>query len=243
MPRVSVIMPAYNVARFIDEAIRSVLAQERVSFELLIADDASTDRTWQRIARYLEDRRVRAWRLRSRQGAAAARNFLIARARGRYISICDADDVMLPGNLAHSARIVEDNPEVGVVYGDVQRIHSTGHRGPVRHIFGPHEAWDLLGEHVWNGGALIRRSLIRRVGGYRSLSVFQDLDLALRLAERAQFRSHGRGVLYLYRRRKGSISSQALSLKRRVFRWILQDTLRRRYGRRLGLVQEGVLSR
>jgi glycosyltransferase involved in cell wall biosynthesis len=86
--KVSVIMPAFNAARFIDEAIQSVLAQRPPAggFELLIGDDASTDATAAGLERYRGDSRVRLFRTPVTRGAAATRNALLRAARGEYVT-------------------------------------------------------------------------------------------------------------------------------------------------------------
>ncbi len=88
---VSVLMPAYNVATFIDQAIKSILDQTYQNFELLICDDASTDNTWDIINSY-KDSRIRSFRHESNKGYLQTYNFLISQARGNYLTFQDADD-------------------------------------------------------------------------------------------------------------------------------------------------------
>lgn len=98
---VSVIMPAYNSAPFIREAIESVLVQEDVTFELIVVDDHSTDATYDIVRKHQwEDRRIRVFRQAENLGPAAARNRAIREASGRYIAFLDADDRWKPGKLA-----------------------------------------------------------------------------------------------------------------------------------------------
>ena len=145
-------MPAHNAEAFIDRAIRSVLNQKGVSFELLVGDDASTDKTWKHISAYRFHPGVRVFRFRRRLGAAAARNRLIAAAKGRYISICDADDRLLPGNLLILTRALNKRPSAGVVYGDLY-IKSPGGKLRVKRRFVHGRAWDILGGVFPHGGA------------------------------------------------------------------------------------------
>src|SRR5690606_26868335 len=88
---VSVLMPAYNVATFIDQAIKSILDQTYQNFELLICDDASTDNTWDIITSY-KDSRIRSFRHESNKGYLQTYNFLISQAKGNYLTFQDADD-------------------------------------------------------------------------------------------------------------------------------------------------------
>lgn len=205
LPRVSVIMAAYNAAAYIEAAIESVLAQRGVSFEFLIGDAGSTDGTWLRIERYRKEPRVRAWRWRVRCNSAAARNRLIRRSVGEYISICDNDDRMLPGNLRALAAFLDRRPEVGVVYGRLRLMDVRGRMLPQRPTYpGPHRAWDLLVNVVPHPGTMIRRELFDRVGGYReSFPPVEDYDLFLRLAEVTWFKQLPRET-YAWRQRTDS---------------------------------------
>ena len=234
VPKVSVIMAAYNVERYIDEAIQSVLAQRGVSFELLIGDDASADGTWNRIRSYLRDPRLRAWRFTIHRGAASIRNRLIARARGRYLSICDADDAMLPENLRRLTPMLERESAVGVVFGEwLRRIDERSCFLPGRiHFRGPSRDWDLIEDVVPHAGTMHRKGLVRRIGGYRSqFALAEDYDLYLRLAEMTHFKSFSGCDTYLWRKRKGSLTHSAAPLhKLFLTRTIQADAIRRRYG-------------
>lgn len=97
---VSVVMPAYNAARFIGDAVRSVLGQTFSEFELLVVDDCSRDATAEVVEDFVKtDSRVRLIRHARNFGPAAARNTALDRARGRYIAFLDSDDLWLPEKL------------------------------------------------------------------------------------------------------------------------------------------------
>jgi len=228
--KISVIMPAYNAGAFVDKAIRSVLAQKGVSFELLIGDDASTDDTWARIESYRTDSRVRIFRFPRNQGVAVTSNYLIAKAGGEYISSCDADDVMLAGNLRTLARVLHKNPAVGVVYGDLLVRARHGNAWIKRRLV-PSKAWDLLGGCFAKGGSLIRRSLAKRVGGYRpEIPFLEDCDLFLRLAEVTQFSYVPGKPLYRQRKLPGSLSDQPSKQLQKISGNIFRHAIQRRYG-------------
>lgn len=90
---VSIIMPAYNCEHFIEESIRSVLAQTYTKWELLIVDDCSTDNTWTILqAQAAKDNRIRIFRQPQNAGSGKARNKGIEEAKGRYIAFLDSDD-------------------------------------------------------------------------------------------------------------------------------------------------------
>lgn len=223
-------MPVWNRRRYVDEAIRSVLAQRGVHFELLLADDASRDGTWNRICAYRSDPRVRAWRFPRRRGSAQARNFLIARARGAYLSICDSDDVMLPGNLRRLAGVLDGEPQVGVVHSEPRRIDASG-RFLKQRSLAPQKVWDILRNVVRHPGSMMRRRLVLQVGGYRPFRVIHDYDLFLRLAEVTRFRVLRGRSYYCWRRWRGSLTSRPESPG--VWLRIRREAIRRRYGVRV----------
>ena len=108
MELVSVIMPTYNCARFIRQAIDSVLSQTYINWELLIVDDCSTDET-ESIVRSFDDPRIRYMRNTQNMGAALTRNRALKEAKGRYIAFLDADDLWLPEKLEKQVAFMEQN--------------------------------------------------------------------------------------------------------------------------------------
>lgn len=125
MPKVSVIMPAYNAERFIGAAIKSVLAQTFHDWELIIVNDGSTDGTSKIIAEFT-DERIRA-ASQENLGEAAARNAGLAQAAGEYIAFLDADDLYLPTGLADLVSYLDDHAEFGVVFSDGYVCDEEGH--------------------------------------------------------------------------------------------------------------------
>lgn len=114
MPRVTVLITLYNKGPYVEEAVRSVLASSYGDFELLVIDDASTDDGPARVGA-IADPRIRLVRRASNGGRPAAANRGFEEARGGYIAVLDADDVMLPGRLAKQVAFLDAHPEVGVV--------------------------------------------------------------------------------------------------------------------------------
>lgn len=99
---ISIIVPVYNVEKYIIEAVRSVEAQTYPEWELLLVEDCSTDKTVQQVEDYLRERadgRIKLVRQPSNVGAARTRNRGLAEARGRYVAYLDADDLWAPGKL------------------------------------------------------------------------------------------------------------------------------------------------
>lgn len=104
--RVSIITPAYKAAGYVEETIRSVLAQTHQDWELLIADDCSPDHTREVVQRWADsDPRIRLIALERNGGPAAARNAALQQASGRWIAFLDSDDLWLPDKLTHALSV------------------------------------------------------------------------------------------------------------------------------------------
>lgn len=114
MKKVSVVLPVYNVERYIAEAVESVLAQTHANFELLIIDDGSPDRSIEICERY-QDPRIRILRQKNR-GLAGARNTGIRHATGEYLAFLDSDDTWMPHKLARHVEHLDFSPAVGLSY-------------------------------------------------------------------------------------------------------------------------------
>ncbi len=114
-PRVSVVVPAYNNADFIEETVESILGQTFTDFELVIADHSSTDGTWERLQRFADDPRVRLLRTPAGGGAPANWARVSAEATGDYVKLVCGDDLVYPTCLADEVRAMEADPRVVLV--------------------------------------------------------------------------------------------------------------------------------
>ncbi len=127
VPRVSVVMPAYNAARYIREAIDSVLQQQVQDLELIVVDDGSTDETAEIAAEAATaDPRVRIVRQPNSGKPAIARNRGIRESRGEIIAFLDADDVWRPEKLETCLRVLDERPDVDLVFHDVEYLNEDG---------------------------------------------------------------------------------------------------------------------
>lgn len=117
-PAVTIILPTYNRAPFLADAIGSITAQEHVDWQLVVVDDGSTDDTPQVLARLLEDLPGQATVVtQANAGSAGARNAGLDRASGGYVAFLDSDDLWLPHHLARCVSALEREPAVDWVYG------------------------------------------------------------------------------------------------------------------------------
>lgn len=107
---VSIITPSYNCAKFIGETIESIISQTYVNWELLITDDCSSDDTRIVLEKYKKkDSRIKVFYLDNNSGSAVARNTSIANANGRYIAMCDSDDIWFPEKLERQLKFMDSN--------------------------------------------------------------------------------------------------------------------------------------
>ncbi len=223
MPAVSVVMPAYNVARYLGDAARSVLAQTFGDFELLIVDDGSTDDT-AAIARQLAaaDPRVRVLE-QSNGGISSARNAALREARGRFIAILDGDDVWEPGYLEAQIRILQDRPDVAIVTGNAWFLGGALDGRLARPCPDSRPQPDLTSiledETAVFIMSVFRREVYDTIGGFdESLRTNEDYDYWLRAAC-AGFRFYRNDrPLGRYRRRDDSLSADEARMLRGIRR-------------------------
>jgi len=133
-PLVSVLMASYNAEAWIADSIESVLGQTYTNLELVIADDASSDSTRELVRGYA-DERVRLLEFDERAGPTRRRNDALDASRGELLAWLDHDDLWLPEKLDEQAAMLEQRPEVGVVYSGYEAFDSaTGETLPWRDV-------------------------------------------------------------------------------------------------------------
>jgi glycosyltransferase involved in cell wall biosynthesis len=233
----TVVVPAYNAARTIGSAIRSVLAQTRQDFEVIVVDDGSTDGTSDRASVYESDPRIRVIRQPNR-GPSAARNAGIAAARGSYVSTLDADDLWLPEYLEVMGAALEDTPGAGLAYTDawvlddmtgrIRRRSAMSYQRPPKVVPDPHSFFRLLLERnfIYNS-VTAPRSVLERAGGYdESLWTSEDWELWLRIAATGTAAVRPPGKLGIHRKHSASLTSDPRRIARstcEVYRRFAQD--------------------
>ncbi|MEX2400210.1 MAG: glycosyltransferase family 2 protein [Rhodothermales bacterium] len=232
----SVILPAYNAAPYIREALQSVFDQTYPSFEIIVVDDGSTDGTAEIVREYAAaDTRVTLVR-QSNQGVGAARNTAIRHARGIYIAPLDADDRWAPDKLQKQvARMVAMGASAGLIYCWYRSINGDGNvlGYSDRHtVEGRAPRAMLLRNLTGNASVpLFRATTLKALGGYLTRAEqgggqgFEDWDLSLRVSERFDV-----GVvpdhLVDYRQAPHCMSTNARSMSRSLA--VVMDEARRR---------------
>ena len=232
MPRVSVIIPTFNCAPFLERAFESVVAQSYEDYEIIVVDDGSTDETpelidrWQKKIVSLSQKNA---------GPSAARNFGISRAGGEFIAYLDADDMWYPGKLQQQVAFLDLHPECGLVHSDLHIIDEQDR--PIRpqwylsrksaHISGHCLKQLIDGCAIQVPTVLERRTCHDRAGGF---------DVRFRQSEdylhwiRAVLNGYAIGYidepLAMYRWRSGSLSKNQVEMIEsmiRMFELLVQE--------------------
>lgn len=192
-PQVSIVIPSYNHEPFVRETIQSVLDQSFGDLEIVVTDDASTDRTAE-IIREFHDPRIDLVVLDKNLGAVVALNASIRRSRGEFLCYLATDDFFLPGKIEKQVRYLKENPHVGAVFGMPKRIDQRGDRMRSDPLFSI-PSWSsnfsrrkwlrqffFHGNSLCHPTAMVRRSVYDQVGLFDArLWQLPDLDLWVRI--------------------------------------------------------------
>jgi glycosyltransferase involved in cell wall biosynthesis len=199
-PTVSVVIPCFNQAHFLAEAIESVLAQDHPVLETVVVDDGSADNACEVAARYPEVNPLRQ----PNRGVAAARNHGLAVSRGELVVFLDADDRLLPAAVAIGLDALAERPGVALAAGMSRDIGEDGAvlrrtRQPL--VTQDHYLHLLEDCFIWSGSSVVyRRGAVEEVGGFdESLGAGDDYRLYLEIARRRPIFCHGE-VVTEYRR-------------------------------------------
>ena len=181
-PRVSVIVPTFDRAGPVAEALDSVIAQQGVGFELIVVDDGSTDATAEVLAGYGD--RITVLRLPHR-GVSAARNRGVAASRGDLLAFLDSDDLWRPGKLAAQVAYMDAHPEIAICQTEEIWIRNGRRVNPGRRhrkAAGMIFARSLELCLVSPSAVMMRRALFEATGGFdERLPACEDYDLWLRI--------------------------------------------------------------
>src|SRR5215813_2388086 len=214
MAMVSVVIPCYNQARFLSEAIESVLAQTFGRAEVIVVDDGSTDETVTVARRYRE---VRCLSQRN-QGQGAARNEGLKHASGEFVVFLDSDDRLLPHAFEVGLQCFEAHPDIAFVAGRCVYLGVDGVRRVT--VYEPvversHYVRLLLSNYIWMPGAVIfRTAAVREAGGFKTtVSGAEDYDLYLRIARHQRIWCHDQ-VIAEYRQHDTSTSRKPMLMMR-----------------------------
>jgi glycosyltransferase involved in cell wall biosynthesis len=203
MPKVSVIIPCFNLGKYIQEALDSILIQTFQDFEIIVVNDGSTDSETNLILDNLDNSAIKLIKT-DNQGLANARNTGIAEAMGDYILPLDADDKIDPTYLEKAVKILGENQNIGIVYCQAE-------------FFGEENSkWDLpefqlskiLIDNMIFASSFFRRADWKLVGGYKSTMIYgwEDYDFWLSIIELKREVYRIQEYLFYYRQRTDSMA-------------------------------------
>jgi glycosyltransferase involved in cell wall biosynthesis len=230
--KVSVIIPCYNRARYVGEAIESVLDQTYENLEIIVVDDGSTDDSLAVVRGYGDRLTVLQHPGGANRGQSAAINLGLASSDGEYVAILDSDDYWALDKLEKQIAVMEADRSVGLVYGNARVVDAYGNLLYTR--YGEHheernERGRILADCYFSvpSNALIRRAVLDKVGGFdETLRAAQDHDMAIRIAEATRL-AYIPDVMFQYRRHDDSISAGRAGLRWRNGFRILEAARRR----------------
>ena len=200
-PAISVILPTFDRAPLLAEAIESVVAQSFTEWELIVVDDGSSDDSFAVVDAFLQKHaNVRYMKHRNRKPA-LSRNAGIQASFGRYVTFIDSDDRYLPEHLESRFVMMEAAPELRLLCGGFAVEGDPW----VRDRDDP-ERWIHVRECIAGATMFGRRELFLELGGFRALDYAEDTDLWERAAESHQVLKIDAPETYLYRRTPNSIT-------------------------------------
>ena len=187
-PKVSVILPSYNHEPYVESAVRSVMEQTGVDFELIVIDDGSKDRSPEILKRLSEELGF-TFIHRPNKGVVATLNEALSLARGLYVCSFSSDDIMPPGRLKNQSDFLDAHPEAAVCFGQVMPLFDDGKLGEmdVRYLRSVPQVTfkeSFLGQKALHGCAeMFVREKILAIGGYDNRYYFEDYPLYLKILD------------------------------------------------------------
>ncbi len=203
--KVSVIIPAFNAGKYIEEALNSVFSQTYRQFEIIMVDDCSTDNTKEILEKYKS--KIHLITLQTNQGEAHARNTAINEAQGEYISFLDADDMWRPTKLEKQVSYLDAHPEIGFLYSNATCFKVVNNEKQIIREFHLDFTGDVFKELFWSNFVpghtpMVRADILKTVGLFdenvRLKKAAADYDLWLRISRVTNF-GHLSEVLADYR--------------------------------------------
>lgn len=193
MPTISVIIPTYNSASLLKEAIQSVLDQSYTDYEIIVVDDGSTDNTREVVNELNQNSGKVRYHYQANRERSVARNHGISLAKGEYFAFLDADDKFLPDKLRIQVHVLEDNPDFGMAYSHSIAVDENGN--PLSESSGltktrlsgciyP-EMLFFKGTIITTPTVMVRARILSEIGGFdETMHICEDLDLWRRIAKR-----------------------------------------------------------
>lgn len=226
MPKVSVIIAAYNHEKYVTESIHSILKQSFLDFELLIVDNGSTDSTYKEIKKII-DPRIRIFKIEKNIGFGFAINFALKKTQGKYISLFSSDDISLPNKLEKQVEYLDNHPDIGSVFSQAQMIDEGGNNISEHYYYKVFDQknksrFKWLNHFFYEGNCicfpstLIRKSVYTKIKSENErLAQLHDFDAWIRLCFKKDFYIFSE-KLVKFRIRTGDMNAGADTTENRV---------------------------
>ena len=227
-PLISILVPTYNTQPdYLAECIESVIAQTYTNWELCISDDASPDENTKAVIRKYVDQydNIHATFNTKNQHIAGSSNVALDMAKGEYISLLDHDDLLLPNALYETVSVINENPDVDLIYTDEDKLQDD--RYHVEPFFKPDWSPDFLNScNYITHFATIKKDIMLEVGGFTlGTQGAQDWDLFLKITHKTDKIHHIPKILYTWRK---SATSTAMSADTKPYAYINQKKVLRK---------------
>jgi len=230
MPKVDVIVPAYNSAKYLPAAIQSVIAQSFVDWKILLVDDGSTDNTAEVVAPFLDRLGSKITYIKQQnRGVSAARNTAIRASTSEFLALLDADDVWAPCRLSASLKVLEERPLAGLAYGLTTLIDPEGRfirtpEGNVKHAEGRIAPYIYMRKvELPSPTITFRRKCVDEVGVFdETMRTTEDRDLWFRIGLHYEVAFVPEVIAY-YRVSPGSLTKDSQGMLQAQFQFIRKN--------------------
>ena len=207
MGLVSIIMPSYNTAEFIEQTIKSVLAQTYKSWELIIVDDCSTDNTDEVVKQFLTDKRIKYLKNEQNSGAAVSRNRALREAKGKWVAFLDSDDLWMPEKLMWQIKFMKKHG----YHFSYSEINENGNSSGIT-VTGPRRITKIgMFNYCWPGCLTVMYDR-EYVGLIQIADIKKNNDYAmwLKVCQKSDCYLFNKCLAKYRKGRKGSVSSQSI---------------------------------
>lgn len=220
-PLVSVICVCYNHARFVTEALDSVMAQTYQPIELIVIDDGSTDGSPKIIKQWIAAHPETVMLLNGNNiGYCKTFNKAAALAKGKYLIDLSADDVLLPDRIAIGVQSLESNPHAGVTFSDAEHVDEAGNKISLHsdrflhHTIPSGDIYKVLIERffICSPTMMFAREVFNELGGYDETLAYEDFDFWIRSSRKYHY-VYTPLVLVRKRKVRGSLSSSQFTVR------------------------------
>lgn len=234
MVLVSVLLPVYNVANYIEESVNSILNQTYKNIELIIVDDHSNDGTYDILRKMEErDKRIKLYRNSYNKKIVETLNFAYQQSSGEYICRMDGDDISDYDRVERKLNFLNEHPDISLVGCSVKSISENGvilnHKRMTSNQRVITKTFKFANPvfHIW----LARRNVYEKLNGYRSIPYVEDYDFLLRMTSLGlKFTNLESYFGYSIRLRNGNTISNAGIIQRKAHRYCYDLYLRRGNG-------------